>query len=99
MLGFAGHFLTKSRRHRVTFTSRRAERTRYRRNETSGPPTNASQEQAAATEQPTTLVVNFLQFVGAGWHTTADAILANTSAALAREHHERALEELAALAA
>ena len=52
-----------------------------------------------APEQDTTLVVNFLQFVGAGWHTTADAMLANTSAAMAREHQETALQELATLAA
>ena len=53
----------------------------------------------AAPSEPTTLVVNFLQFVGAGWHTTGDAMLANTAAALAREHHDTARTELAALAA
>jgi len=39
-------------------------------------------------------VVNVLQFVGAGWQTPADAMLANTSAAVAREHQEAARESL-----
>jgi hypothetical protein len=49
--------------------------------------------------QPTTLVVNVLQFGGAGWHTTADALLANTSAAMAREHRQAAREYLTTAAA
>jgi hypothetical protein len=73
MLGFAGHFLTKSRRHRVTFQL-------LRRHTGPQPDDNRPPEQEA------TLVVNFLQFVGAGWKTPADAMLANTSAALARDH-------------
>ncbi|GFJ76469.1 hypothetical protein Phou_006490 [Phytohabitans houttuyneae] len=83
MLGFGGHFLTKSRRYSITFTILRQQRLIYRRTQTTGPET-----QAETTAQDTTLVVNFLQFVGAGWHTTADAMLANTSAALAREHEQ-----------
>ena len=51
------------------------------------------------TGEPTTLVVNFLQFVGAGWKTPADAMLANTSAAMAREHQQAAHEALLAMAA
>ncbi|WP_426505386.1 replication initiator [Dactylosporangium sp. McL0621] len=93
MLGFGGHFLTKSRRYSVTFSMLRQQRVVFRRTETSGPPAEGPDE------TPTVLVVNFLAFVGAGWHTTADAMLANTSAALAREHHEAALQDLAALAA
>ena len=45
-------------------------------------------------KQPTVLVVNFLDFVGAGWHTTGDALLANTAAAMAREQRRTAREEL-----
>ncbi|MFI5910910.1 replication initiator [Dactylosporangium sp. NPDC051541] len=93
MLGFGGHFLTKSRRYSFTFAIQRERRIVFRRTETSGPATDRPDD------TPTVLVVNFLQFVGAGWHTTADAMLANTSAALAREHHEAALADLAALAA
>ncbi|WP_330186197.1 replication initiator [Dactylosporangium sp. AC04546] len=94
MLGFGGHFLTKSPSYSVTFRLLRDNRVVFRRTQNTGPETSAG-----VAEQPTTLVVNFLQFVGAGWHTTADAMLANTSAAMAREHHEAALADLAALAA
>jgi hypothetical protein len=45
------------------------------------------------------LVVNFLQFVGAGWQSPADAMLANTSAAMAREHQQAGREALMTLAA
>jgi hypothetical protein len=93
MLGFGGHFLTKSRRYSITFALLRNGRIEFRRTQTAGP------EQTEPGEQPTTLVVNFLQFVGAGWHTTADAMLANTSAAMAREHQEAARQALMILAA
>jgi hypothetical protein len=81
MLGFGGHFLTKSRTYSVTFTVLRQQRIVWQRTVNSGPDTAPR-----AAEHETTLIVNFLQFVGSGWHTTADAILAATSAALAREH-------------
>jgi hypothetical protein len=94
MLGFGGHFLTKSRRYSVTFALLRNQRVVFRRTLAAGP-----QGDDRAPEQETTLVVNFLQFVGAGWHTTADAMLANTSAAMAREHQDAAREALTTLAA
>lgn len=94
MLGFGGHFLTKSRRYSITFTMLRNQRIVFRRTVDSGPDSDQR-----APEQDTTLVVNFLQFVGAGWHTTADALLANTSAAMAREHQEAARAALTVLAA
>jgi hypothetical protein len=93
MLGFGGHFLTKSRRYSVTFALLREQRVVFRRTQTSGP------EQTDPDQEPTTLVVNFLQFVGAGWQTPADAMLANTSAAMAREHAETARQYLHTLAA
>jgi hypothetical protein len=93
MLGYGGHFLTKSRRYSVTFAWLRSQRVVFRRATGSGP------EQAAPVAEPTTLVVNFLEFVGSGWHTTADALLANTSAAMAREHQQAAREYLTATAA
>jgi hypothetical protein len=93
MLGFGGHFLTKSRRYSVTFAMLRDQRVAFRRAETGGP------ERAEPVAEPTTLIVNFLAFVGAGWQTPADAMLANTSAAMAREHQEAAREYLHTLAA
>jgi hypothetical protein len=92
MLGFAGHFLTKSRRHHVTFRLLRNRRVIHTRTVTTGPAT----DHPAA--QPTTLVVNFLEFVGAGWRNPADATLATTSADLARAYQAAAQAELAALA-
>ena len=94
MLGFGGHFLTKSRRYSITFALLRDNRVVFRREQNSGP-----ERSAGETAEPTTLVVNFLQFVGAGWRTNADAMLANTSAALAREHQQAARQYLTAVAA
>ena len=93
MLGFGGHCFTKSRRYSVTFALLRAERVVFRRTGDSGP------ETTAPGTEPTALVVNFLEFVGAGWRTTADAMLANTSAAMAREHQQAARQHLATAAA
>jgi hypothetical protein len=93
MLGFGGHFLTKSRLYSVTFTMLRNQRVVFRRTQTGGP------QQTEPGEQQTTLVVNFLQFVGAGWQTPADAMLANTSAAMAREHQKAAHQYLTTQAA
>jgi hypothetical protein len=94
MLGFGGHFLTKSRRYGITFTYIRDERMAFTRTLTAGP-----EHENQADDEPTTLIVNFLQFVGAGWHTAGDAMLANTSAALARERQDAARTEVAAMAA
>jgi hypothetical protein len=93
MLGFGGHFLTKSRRYSITFGLLRSNRVVFRRTQSSGPETVAPQA------EPTTLIVNFLEFVGAGWQTPADAMLANTSAAMAREHQQNARAYLTATAA
>jgi hypothetical protein len=87
MLGFGGHFLTKSRRYSITFRILRERRVVYRRS-VEQPPTGD------ASAPDTTLVVNFLGFAGAGWHTVGDALLANTSAAMARERHRAGREEI-----
>jgi len=92
MLGFAGHFLTKSRRHHVTFRLLRNRRVVYTRTVSTGP------DAGQLVEPPTTLAVNFLEFVGSGWRSEADAMLANTSAALAREYQQAAQAELATFA-
>ncbi|MFF4876996.1 replication initiator [Micromonospora sp. NPDC000668] len=98
MLGFGGHFLTKARRYSVTFQLLRDTRVSYRRHE----------HQDQADEQPgtlravdhldedhTTLIVGTLTFAGVGWHTTGDALLANSAAAMARERRTTGREELA----
>nr|WP_236047233.1 replication initiator [Actinoplanes ovalisporus] len=93
MLGYGGHFLTKSRRYSITFALLRSNRIAFRRTQTAGPDT------AEPAGEPTTLIVNFLEFVGSGWRTPADAMLANTSAQMAREHQNTAREYLTSRAA
>jgi Replication initiator protein, pSAM2 len=90
MLGFGGHFLTKARRYSVTFSLLRDQRIVFRRTE----PTNPEPAAGHPPIEETTLIVGTLTFAGTGWHTTADALLANTSAALARERHAIGREEL-----
>ena len=87
MLGFRGHFLTKARRWSITFQLLRDRRVIWRRTE------GATTDPVEGEE--TTLIVASLTYVGTGWHTLGDALLANTAAALARERHAIAREELA----
>lgn len=91
MLGFGGHFLTKSRRYSTTFRILRDARVIWRRTET-------GHEYADQTEDETTLIIGLLTYTGSGWRTTGDALLANTAAAMARERREVAREEFAAVA-
>ncbi|WP_372433916.1 replication initiator [Micromonospora coerulea] len=91
MLGFGGHFLTKSRRYSVTFRILRNARVIWRR-------TDTGHEYADETDDDTTLIVGLLTYAGSGWRTTGDALLANTAAAMARERHQVGREELAAAA-
>ncbi|MFD6692092.1 replication initiator [Micromonospora aurantiaca (nom. illeg.)] len=96
MLGYGGHFLTKARRYSVTFRLLRDTRVAFRRHEhqdhnhpaAGGPP-------AEQVDEDTTLIVGTLTFAGVGWHTSGDALLANTAAALARERRTTGREELA----
>ncbi len=85
MLGFGGHFSTRSRRYSTTLKALRQARQTWRRNTVTGA------ELAAATrsdddqvEDETTLVVNHWSFAGTGWRTTADAELAAMAADSAR---------------
>jgi hypothetical protein len=79
MLGFGGHFLTKSRRYSITFRVLRDNRITWRRTE--------SVDVAEEHDEETTIVIATLAYAGSGWRTLGDALLANTSAAMARERH------------
>jgi hypothetical protein len=95
MLGFGGHFLTKARHYTVTFGELRATRTTWRRladHHESGVDPHPDRDQANNDE--TILVIGHLTYTGTGWHTTGDALLANTAAAIARERQAIAREEL-----
>jgi hypothetical protein len=96
-LGYGGHFFTKSRRYTGTFTAERARRIAWRRNRAAA----SRLERAGAVDlvdehdQDTTDVLTELTYVDIGWHTTADAVLANTAAAMAREKRHAARLALA----
>ncbi|MFC0533133.1 replication initiator [Phytohabitans kaempferiae] len=95
MLGFGGHFLTKARRYSVTFQLLRDSRISYRREHDREDQADGVIRTADHMDEETTLVVGTLTYAGSGWHTTGDALLANTSAALARARHQAGREELA----
>jgi len=84
-LGYGGHFFTKSRRYTATFKAVRAARRTWIRSQADldTEHTNAAQ-----------VTVTTWAFLGIGWRTTGDALLAQTSAALAREHRRMAREEI-----
>ncbi len=83
MLGFGGHFSTRSRRCSTTLRALRAARKAWRRQ-------HEVIETSDHTDEETTLVVGSWTFAGIGWHTSADALLAQTAAALARERRRTA---------
>jgi hypothetical protein len=86
MLGFGGHFSTKSRRYSTTLRALRAARQAWRRR-------REVVEQRDHDGEETTLVVGSWSYAGIGWRTTADALLASTAAALARERRLVGREE------
>lgn len=99
MLGFGGHFSSKSRRYSTTLGALREARRAWQREQARihAPvvaPSSGQRHQDAA--EDTVLVINDLVYAGLGWHTTADAVLANTAAAKAREHRRTAREEIEA---
>ena len=81
MLGYRGHFATKSRRYSTTLRALRQARADYRRHH----PRIATGhgDQAAIT-------ITTLEWAGTGWRTNGDALLALSAAARAREHHQAA---------
>jgi Replication initiator protein, pSAM2 len=95
MLGYGGHFLTKSRRYSIAFRILREARITFRRNETT-PPTAEGADADRDSEQ-TTVIINSLSLAGVGWHTSADAMLAQTSSALAQEHQQLARQLIDAI--
>jgi hypothetical protein len=90
MLGFGGHFSTKSRRYSTTLTALRAVRKAFQRGEI--PDLTAPADVDAAGDEAE-VTLNWL-FDGVGWLTIGDAALANTAAAKARERRRIAREEI-----
>jgi hypothetical protein len=87
MLGYRGHFSTRSRRYSVTMTAIRAERTAWQR--------RRHRDARPATE-PESVTITTLTWAGIGWQTTGDAYLALSAAARAREHQQAARDAAAA---
>jgi hypothetical protein len=86
MLGYRGHFATKSRRYSTTLRALRAARADYRRRQ--HPAATSGERGGQAIISVTTLT-----WAGMGWRTTGDALLALSAAARARDHHQAVRDE------
>jgi hypothetical protein len=91
--GHRGHCLTKSRRYSTTFKALREAREQYIREQLlKCPDPSESQDQLAQTAKSDR--VGRWKYVGRGHLTTADAFLAASAAARAREERQAARDEL-----
>ena len=89
MLGYGGHFLTKSRRYSVTFGVLRAARTAHRRAQRH--PGGERDPWGRPLDESVVLVLSTWTYAGTGYlAATPAADLAAASAARAREHHDQA---------
>jgi hypothetical protein len=93
MLGFGGHWSTKSRRYSTTFTVLRRARAAFarRRRACDGVPLDAW---GRPEDDHAVIVVASWSYVGSGYQTTGEAWLAASAAARAREARRIAKEEL-----
>ena len=84
MLGYGGHFLTKSRRYSVTFGQLRRARTEHRRQQRH--PGGEHDPWGRSLDETTVLVLPTWTYDGRGYTSTGGTELALASAARAREH-------------
>jgi hypothetical protein len=93
MLGFRGHWSTKSRRYSTTMTALRRARVTFakRRRAKDGVPLDAW---GRAEDDQAVIVVASWVYVGSGYETEGERWLALSAAARAREHRRIAWEEL-----
>jgi hypothetical protein len=93
MLGFGGHFSTKSRRYSSTLGALRRARVSYaiRRRRGGALPLDAWGQPE---DDQTAIVVAIWSYIGSGYQTTGEAWLAASAAARAREARRVAWEEL-----
>jgi len=83
MLGFRGHFVTKSRGYSTTLGELRAARAAYR----------AGQDQPPdATDEDTTIVMSVWQYIGSGYLNPGDVLLAAGVEASLRAAREALLD-------
>ncbi len=100
MLGFRGHFASKSRRYSITLGAlRRAPRRAQKliaESRDAGRPLDLAALEAdllAVDDHDTTLVIGHWSYAGTGWRTEAERILATAAAARAREHQQWRAEQ------
>jgi hypothetical protein len=87
MIGFGGHFASKSRRYSTTLGAIRGERRAYRQRQAA-----EHARELLSDEQDTTLVIARWEFAGVGYLSSGDAVLALSAAARAREQRQAARE-------
>lgn len=87
MIGFRGHFASKSRRYSTTLGAIRGERRAYHQRQAAEPARELTDD-----EQDTTLVVSHWEFAGVGYLTNGDTTLALSAATRARERRQAARE-------
>ncbi|GAA1430867.1 hypothetical protein GCM10009616_16580 [Microlunatus lacustris] len=99
MLGFRGHFATKSRRYSVTLgqlrRARQRAQARIAASRAAGTPLDLASLEAdlLADEEETTLVIGRWSYLGSGWADDGETALATAAAARAREYaQERAAQ-------
>ena len=98
MLGFRGHFSTKSRRYSITLGQLRRARVRYQQLVTDARRSGESLEEISTAEMEarlladdedeTTLVIGEWAYQGTGWTNAGDEALALAAAARAREYDQ-----------
>ena len=91
MLGFGGHFATKSRRYSTTRKALKNARRDWQRAHHHN--RRADFDTAEHTNDETTLVVGTLTYAGTGYRSIGDQWLALTAAAAARERRQTAKQE------
>ncbi|OZM73565.1 replication initiation protein [Amycolatopsis antarctica] len=84
MLGFRGHFLTKSQRYSLTFKTIRGQRAEYRR---------AESITATGHDPNSVLVINDWRHTGSGYNTPAERELAEAIYARKRQHRKEKYTE------
>ena len=99
MLGFRGHFSTKSRRYSVTLGALRRARHRFQTLAAESAPTGEPldvrdlEERLLADEEETTLVIGSWTYQGTGWTRGGDQALALAAAGRAREYAQWKAEQ------
>ena len=88
MLGYGGHFLTKSRRYSTTFGILRRARTEHRRQQRH--PGGERDPWGRPLDEHVVLVLHTWTYAGTGYPTAPGAELALASAAMARAHRQAA---------